>query len=70
MFRRVLCENWHATASVIAFAVTAAVFFAAMIHALLKRKSACDYRASLPLDDEFRPAAHGRHTEPGGIKPD
>ena len=57
MFRRVLCENWHTTASVIGFALTAGVFFIAMLRALLSRKSTCDRLAALPLDDEFKPAA-------------
>jgi hypothetical protein len=69
MFRRVLCENWHTTASIIAFALTAGVFFTAMLRALLSRKSTCDHLAGLPLDDEFKPAASVPGTEAAEGKP-
>jgi hypothetical protein len=63
MFRRVLCENWHTTASIIAFALTFTVFFTTMIRELLTRKKTIDHLANLPLDDALPAPIQSDSTE-------
>ncbi len=50
MFHRVTTEEWEQLTPIISFALTFAVFAAALLRALLSRKDYCQQLAALPLD--------------------
>jgi hypothetical protein len=59
MFHRVLLEDWHRSLPVIGFALTAAVFFSAIVRTMFTKKDRCDRLSHLPLDDDDTPRAPG-----------
>ena len=66
MFHRVLLEEWHHSLPVIGFALTAAVFFSAIIRAMITKKNQCDHLSHLPLDDD---ASSGSRDDSTGNAP-
>lgn len=50
MFKRIILEDWQNLVPVISFTVTAAIFFIAIIRALLMNRDRAERLARLPLE--------------------